>query len=86
MQGVEKLREHATLGQATKLLWALPYKWWLFSLLVAVPFAFGIGQKAYVVALETKKVHVRPATVSISGSSAASQYPLDGVRALAKTA
>ncbi|MBK8091213.1 MAG: hypothetical protein IPK32_04275 [Verrucomicrobiaceae bacterium] len=48
VKALETYKEHASLGQACKLLWALPYKWILGTLstvAMIITFVFGLGQR-----------------------------------------
>jgi len=84
VRGIENLKEHASLRQVVKLLWALPYKWVFFIILAILPFAVGLGQKAYVVWHEAATARLRPKTMTVASGSNALRHTLTGVRALAQ--
>jgi hypothetical protein len=84
VRGVEDFKEHASLRQAVKLLWALPYKWIFAVVLIVLPFAFGLGQKAFVVWQEPTSGRLRPKTIAVANSTDALLHTLTGVRALAQ--
>lgn len=82
VQGIEKLKDRASVRQALALLWALPYKWAL-----AIPFVLaaliGYGGKAYTFSHSAPISLTRPSTLNVLSSSDASLHQFLGVRALA---
>lgn len=82
--GVEGLKEKASLRQVAKLLWALPYKWVFAVILIILPFAFGVGQKALALWHEPSSICIRPKAIDVASGTDAMSHALTGVRALAQ--
>jgi hypothetical protein len=87
IQAVEIFKDGASVGQAFKLLWALPFKWWLgaFSLaVVVIAFFFGFGQRAS--ERNREAARERPTALQIVTHADAASHPLTAVRAVARQA
>jgi len=85
IRALETYRETASVRQAAKLLWALPYKWVLGIISVAalvVSFFFGFGQKAADRSSATER-H-RPDALRVVSRADATSHELLPVRALTR--
>ena len=83
IESLETYRERASIGQAFKLLWALPYKWWLsfFSVVaLVVSFTFGLGQRVP----ENHAHRQRPAELQPATHGDALNHELPAVQMLAR--
>lgn len=87
VRALETYQEKASLRQAGKLLWALPYKWVLGAIsavALVLSFAFGLGQQASDRSHAVDSVRKRPAGLRVVSQTDAMGHELPSVRALTR--